>query len=68
MNKIQDAIKEINRVQLEIGSLETQKHRLTHYASDIQGQLNTMREDFEKTYGTSNINIEDGTIDYEKNE
>ena len=30
----------------------------------IQGDVDTLRDDFKKEYGTDNINIQDGTIGY----
>jgi hypothetical protein len=32
----------------------------------LQEQLNKMQVDFEKTYGTADINIQDGTINHKK--
>jgi len=33
----------------------------------IQDQLTVMQGEFEKEYGTFDINIQDGTINYEEN-
>ena len=68
LNKVQSIINNINRAQLEIGSFESKKHSLLHHVTILQDQLNKMQVDFEKAYGTSDINIQDGTINYEKNE
>ena len=66
LNKVQDIVNKINRAQLEIGSFESKKHTLLHHISTLQETLGQMQADFEKTYGTSDINIQDGTINYEK--
>jgi len=68
LNDMQKSISEINRTQLEIGSLETKKYNLIYHAAILQDKLNGMQQDFKKVYGTSNINIQDGTIDYKDNE
>tara|TARA_R110002020_G_scaffold153677_3_gene333122 strand:- start:709 stop:1038 length:330 start_codon:yes stop_codon:yes gene_type:complete len=68
LNNMQKSISDINRTQLEIGSLETKKYNLIYHATMLQEKLNSMQHDFKKAYGTSNINIQDGTIDYEDNE
>jgi len=34
----------------------------------LQEELNKMQIEFEKAYGTSDINIQDGTINHENNE
>ena len=66
LKKVQDTVNSINRVQLELGILETRKHGLLHNIVAIQDSLNSMQVDFEKEYGTSDINIQDGTINYSK--
>ena len=66
LSKVQTVINNINRAQLEIGSFESKKHTLLHHISSLQDSLTEMQESFEKTYGTSDINIKDGTINYNK--
>ena len=68
LNKVQSVINNINRAQLEIGSFETKKHNMLHHVSSLQEQLSKMQVEFKKNYGTDDINIQDGTINYEKNE
>ena len=66
LNQVQSVINNMNRAQLEIGSMETKKHSLLHHISTLQERLGTMQSEFEKTYGTADINIQDGTINYQK--
>ena len=68
LNKVQSIINNINRAQLEIGSFESKKHNLLHHVSMMQEELNKMQGEFEKAYGTSDINIQDGTINHKANE
>ena len=68
LNKVQSVINNINRAQLEIGSFETKKHNMLHHVSSLQEQLSKMQVEFKKNYGTDDINIQDGTINYENNE
>tara|TARA_R100000995_G_scaffold62989_1_gene32406 strand:- start:112 stop:399 length:288 start_codon:yes stop_codon:yes gene_type:complete len=68
LNKVQSVINNINRAQLEIGSFETKKHNMLHHVSSLQEQLSKMQVEFKKNYGTDDINIQDGTINYEKDE
>jgi len=68
LNKVQSIINNINRAQLEIGGFESKKHTLLHHVSMMQEELNKMQGEFEKTYGTSDIDIQDGTINYKTNE
>ena len=68
LNQVQSVVNNINRAQLEIGSIETRKHSLLHHISISQDQLASMQTEFEKIYGTADINIQDGTINHDKNE
>ena len=68
LEKVQKAVSDINRVQLEIGRLETQKHMLNHETVKMQDVLKEIQDELEKDYGTVNISIEDGTIQYPEDE
>ena len=68
LNKVQSIINNINRAQLEIGSFESKKHNLLHHVTFMQEELSKLQIEFKKSYGTDDINIKDGTINYEKNE
>ena len=67
LNKVQSIIDNINRAQLEIGKFESKKHNLLHHVFTMQQNLRDMQLGLEKSYGTADINIEDGTINYENN-
>ena len=64
LNKVQSVVHDINRAQLEIGSFETKKHSLLHHISKSQEKLGEMQLEFEKKYGTADIDIKEGTINY----
>ena len=68
LNQVQSIINNINRAQLEIGSFETKKHNMLHHVSTLQEQLTKLQVQFKTNYGTDDINIQDGTINYENNE
>ena len=67
LEKIQKTVSDINRAQMEIGRLETSKHMLSHQVLSMQDNLKKIQDELEKDYGTVNINIEDGTIQYPEN-
>ena len=67
LKKVQDVISNINKLQMEIGINETRKHNLLHNVAGVQDQLTLMQVEFEKDYGTTDINIQDGTINYPEN-
>tara|TARA_R100001463_G_scaffold3201_3_gene13121 strand:- start:707 stop:1009 length:303 start_codon:yes stop_codon:yes gene_type:complete len=66
LSKVQGTVNNINRVQLEIGSMEVRKHEMMHNIAGLREELNILQKEFEKEYGTFDINIQDGTINYEE--
>jgi hypothetical protein len=67
LSKLQATVNSLNKAQLEIGTLETQKHSLLHTIAGFHDSLGFMQKEFEKKYGTPNIDILNGTINYENN-
>ena len=66
LNQVQLVINNVNKAQLEIGSFESKKHNLLHHVAQLQEKLGGLQAEFEKTYGTADINIQDGTINHPK--
>ena len=66
LKKIQDTVNGINRSQLELGSMEIRKHEMMHNIASLRDSIAVMQNEFEKEYGTYDINIQDGTINYAK--
>ena len=66
LKKVQDTINSINRNQLELGSIEVKKHEMLHGIAGLRDQLTILQSEFEKEYGTFDVNIQDGTINYPK--
>jgi len=67
LKKVQDTVNGINRSQLEIGSLEIKKHEMMHNIAGLRDELTLLQAEFEKEYGTFDINIQDGLINYPEN-
>tara|TARA_R110000824_G_scaffold10952_2_gene47878 strand:+ start:3885 stop:4169 length:285 start_codon:yes stop_codon:yes gene_type:complete len=68
LQKVQSIVNTLNRAQLELGMLETKKHNMLHNVQTVQDQLTVLQSEFEKEYGTVNINIQTGEIDYSNGE
>ena len=64
LKKVQDTVNNINRAQLEIGSIELKKHEMMHQIAGLRDELTLLQGEFDKEYGTFDINIQDGTINY----
>jgi len=67
LKKVQDTVNSINRAQLEIGSVELKKHEMMHQIAGLRDELTLLQTEFDKEYGTFDINIQDGTINYPDN-
>ena len=66
LKKVQNTVNNLNRSQLEIGSIEIKKHEMMHQVAGLRDGLTVLQTEFEKEYGTFDINIQDGMINYPK--
>ena len=66
LKKVQDTVNKLNRSQLEIGTVELRKHDLLHGIAGMRDELTLLQTEFEKEYGTFDIDIQSGTINYPK--
>ena len=66
LKKVQDTVNNINKSQLEIGSIEVKKHEMMHSVAGFRSELTALQAEFEKDYGTFDIIIQDGVINYAK--
>ena len=67
LERLQKAAQGINKMQSEIGALETRKHSILHMVATMQDVIEELREEFKKDYGSDEVNIMDGTIKYNEN-
>jgi len=68
LKNLQELVGLIQKGELNLGKLETQKHSLLHQVIGVQEQIGLLQKEFEKTYGQVNINIQDGTLSYLEDE
>ena len=66
LKKVQETVNNLNRSQIEIGQLESRKHEMLHRVASLRDNLAKLQTEFQKDYGTFDVNIEDGTIKYPK--
>ena len=64
--KVQGIVNNINRSQLDLGMLETRKHQMLHGITAMQEGLVELQKEFQKEYGTFDIDIQTGVINYEE--
>ena len=65
LKKIQDVVSPINNAQMEIGRMESRKHMLCHDVVILQEKLQVIQKELEEQYGTVNVNIQTGLINYD---
>ena len=64
LEKIQSTVDRINQTQLNIGALEARKHQALHFIAGANDELSLLQNELNEEYGTNDINIQDGTINY----
>tara|TARA_R110002020_G_scaffold302551_1_gene517899 strand:- start:56 stop:337 length:282 start_codon:yes stop_codon:yes gene_type:complete len=68
LKELQNLVAAINKLQFDIGVMEVQKHNAMHALFEGNDKLTKMQKAFEEEYGTNDININDGTINYKDDE
>ena len=68
LKEMQEIVNITNNIQFNIGKIEGQKHGLLHELGLSQKKILNLQEALTKEYGSFDINIADGTINYPKDE
>jgi len=66
LEKIQSTVDRINQTQLNIGQLEARKHQALHFVAAYNDELKQIQDELQEQYGTFDVNIQDGVINYPK--
>tara|TARA_B110000444_G_C18773179_1_gene563609 strand:- start:8 stop:280 length:273 start_codon:yes stop_codon:yes gene_type:complete len=62
LDTIQDLVSKTNQGNLEIGRLETQKHKVMHMMEENDKVMQALQGTLEEKYGKVNIDIKTGEI------
>jgi len=62
--ELQGIISGINKLKFDIGNIEAQKHSALHTLFQGNEKLNTLQTTLTDEYGTNDINIQTGEINY----
>jgi hypothetical protein len=68
LKELQQVVSAINKLQFDIGAMEAQKHNALHAMFQGNDKLNEMQGRLAEQYGTNDINIQDGTVNYKEDE
>ena len=66
LKELQEIVNVINNVQFNIGKIEGQKHNLLHELGLAQKKILDFQDILNKEYGSFDVNIADGTINWEE--
>ena len=64
LKELQGAVSNINKIKFDIGTIEAQKHNMLNMLLNINEGIVTLQKKFQEEYGTYDVNIQDGTINY----
>jgi hypothetical protein len=67
LKNLQSVVNDNNAIQFRVGALEAQKHELIHQQVNIQSKIVELQNTFSKEYGTFDVDLADGTINYPTN-
>ena len=67
LKNLQSVVNDNNAIQFRVGALEAQKHELIHQQASIQAKIVELQNTFSKEYGTFDVDLTDGTINYPYN-
>ena len=66
LTELQSIVNTLNATQFNIGKIEVQKHKLLHELATVQDNITMLQDKMTNEYGTFDINIDDGTINWPK--
>ena len=61
---LQASVRTVDQLTAEVGTIEVRKHALMKAMESVQQRIEQLRVQLKNDYGTDNINIQDGTINY----
>ena len=67
LKNLQSVVNDNNAIQFRVGALEAQKHELIHQQVGVQSKIVELQNAFSEEYGTFDVDLADGTINYPAN-
>ena len=68
LDELRNLVNSINSLQFNIGRIEADKHAAIHELATHQQQVTVMQDKLTKEYGSYDVNLKDGTINWPKDE
>jgi len=67
LEKVQEVVNEMNRTYIELGRLCASQHNFLHQLAGKQDELALLQGELKESYGTDDVDIQSGTINYPEN-
>ena len=64
LQRLQGVVNKINGIQFNVGKMEMQKHAALHELTNAQDEVSELQNTLVKEYGTYDVNLNDGTINW----
>ncbi len=64
LKQLQEVVNKINGIQFNVGKMEMQKHAALHELTKAQDEVADLQGLLVKEYGTYDVNLNDGTINW----
>ena len=64
LESLQAIVNSVNTLQFNVGKIEAQKHAALHDLATAQDKIALMQQTLVKEYGTYDVNLLDGTINW----
>ena len=65
LTELQDVVNKLNEHQFGLGRMEVQKHTMLHDIAVLTDKIKLQQDMLMKEYGSYDINLKDGTINWE---
>ena len=66
LRELQSVVNDNNELQFRVGAVEMQKHQLLNELDRVKVKIMAMQSKFKEEYGTFDVNLQDGSINYPK--
>ena len=64
LKEIQQAVNSVNKIYFNLGRIEADKHNMLHGLQSSQQNIGFLQDKLQKEYGSFNINLDNGTINW----
>ena len=68
LEQLQKIVNSTTKIQFEIGKAESIKHNQLHELAQLQQEIIKMQDVLKKEYGSFDVNVSDGTINWKSDE